>query len=240
MKTFMIVLLAAVTIILPSIVLGDESRKWPDVNPIYARETVLHFSYPFETHQMCEILTVNKKIAYLLDCHLGHYFSWEYTYGPDFDCRLRTEQPDTERYKFSDEFPALSYDNLLSTAPKQQGPQDTRGEFLWGLLQPNCARYPEYGRIRHFRLRGMELTLAIKHVEFGLRLKNDPLMDYRTNTITKLDLQVTVKQDPAALSPTAEWTRYAAPPLAHQQTKEGSHDDARDCSKVLVRHEGQP
>ena len=40
----------------------------------------------------------------------------------------------------------------------------TRGQFSWDQLVGDCGDYPEYGRVRHFRLRGFELTLAVEDV----------------------------------------------------------------------------
>jgi hypothetical protein len=220
---------------LPSIALSDSSTKWPDIYPIAPGQIVFHFKYPFEAHHVTAIRTTDERVTYLLDCHLGPYGSWDYSYSPDFECRLSTEKPDTITYRYSDEFPAIPYDNLLSTPLKQFGPRETRGIFLWGELQPNCAKYPEYGRIRHFRLRGMELTLEVKNVKFGPRLKDDPLLTYRKDAIIKLDLEVTAKQDTSALLPTAESTKYLAPPLARPWNGKEPYDDTRNCSKVLER-----
>ncbi len=229
------IILVAMIFLLPSIAVSDSSTKWPSIYPIAPGEVIFHFSYPFESRRGTTVRTVDEKVSYLLECSLGPYGSLEYNYSLDFECRLSTQQPDKITYKYNNEFPAIPYDNLLSTGPHSKGEWNNRGNFSWGELQPTCARYPEYGRIRHFKLRGIDLTLEIKDVKFGPRLKNDPLLTYRKNTITELTLEVTARQDLSALSPTAEPTKYLAPPLMYPQAR--PYDDSRNCDTVLTRGE---
>ncbi|MGO8987888.1 MAG: hypothetical protein ACLQGU_22820 [bacterium] len=231
-----VILIAMITII-PSSALSDSPTPWPNIQAIPPGEVIFHFSYPFETHADYAIFTTDKNVVYILDCQLGPYTSWEYIYSWDFECRLSTEKPDTVTHKYNDEFPAIPYDTLLSTDRERSGVWEGRGQFFWGELQPNCAQYPEYGRIRHFRLRGMELTLEVKNVKFGPRCKDDPFLTYRKETIIRLDLEVTARQDPSALSPVAEPSKYLNPPLKHPG--ETPYDDTRNCEKVLVRGKGK-
>jgi len=44
-------------------------------------------------------------------------------------------------------------------------PWHTRGQFQWQQLAGACGAYPEFGRVRHFILRGFELTLEAENVE---------------------------------------------------------------------------
>ena len=86
-------------------------------------------------------------------------------------------------------------------------PWHTRGQFHWGELLGACGEYPEYGRIRHFSLRGMQITLEARQVE----VKADQLDSFV--------LHVTFKNDDEALS------RHALrPPYMHPQ---GSCEEVR-------------
>jgi hypothetical protein len=62
-------------------------------------------------------------------------------------------------------------------------PWHTRGQFHWDELVGACGNYPEYGRVRHFRLRGFELTLEardpqmrdgrLEHLTFAISLRSN-------------------------------------------------------------------
>jgi len=64
----------------------------------------------------------------------------------------------------------------------------TRGQFRWPDLIGVCGNYPEFGRVRHFRLRGMEITLTASGISlddghlssFALRIQVRNARDART------------------------------------------------------------
>ena len=78
-------------------------------------------------------------------------------------------------------------------------------------LTGSCAKYPEYGALRHFRLRGFELTLTFGDVE----------VDKRGNP-TYFTLTVSLRRDARITSPQAEQTGYLTP-----------YKVGRTCEKVL-------
>jgi hypothetical protein len=63
-----------------------------------------------------------------------------------------------------------------------------------------CGRYPEYGAVRHFRLRGFELILEF--TEIAVDRKGNPAY---------FVLVISVRTDPTALSAEAEQTGYLTP-----------------------------
>ena len=64
----------------------------------------------------------------------------------------------------------------------------------------SCAKYPEYGALRHFRLRGFELTLYFGDVEVD-----------KTGNPTYFTLTVSLRRDASITSPQAEQPGYLTP-----------------------------
>ena len=52
----------------------------------------------------------------------------------------------------------------------------TRGQFRESELMGKCGDYPEYGRLRHFHLRGFVLTFEVLDVEFH---GEEPSFDFK-------------------------------------------------------------
>jgi hypothetical protein len=75
----------------------------------------------------------------------------------------------------------------------------------------DCANYPEYGRVRHFRLRGMELTLQISDLKISPNQYEPP----GGPKIQELYVDVFVKRDTSAASAIAEPPLYTKPPDCH-------------------------
>jgi hypothetical protein len=76
-----------------------------------------------------------------------------------------------------------------------------RGLIVPDQLVGKCSEYPEWGAVRHFRLRGMELTLRMKN----LVRKKDQGQPMRSDAgpLARFDLQVVVRPDPTATSAVA-------------------------------------
>lgn len=70
--------------------------------------------------------------------------------GP-FACRLSAENKRFSEQTLLAESPDFSY-------------WHTRGRFSFRELEEPCGSYPEYGRVRHFELRGFKLTLSISNI----------------------------------------------------------------------------
>lgn len=78
-----------------------------------------------------------------------------------------------------------------------------------------CGKYPEYGNLRHFRLRGFELTLHFINIKLGKDA--EPI---------KFDVEVTVHPDANITSSYTEQTGYLTP------YKKGC-----SCNKILKGNE---
>ncbi len=76
----------------------------------------------------------------------------------------------------------------------------TRGQYHFAELLGKCGDYPEFGRLRIFKLRGFRLMLTVSDV------KTRPSGD-----ITYFDFGVSLKADKSAIGPIAERPDYFSP-----------------------------
>ncbi len=106
--------------------------------------------------------------------------------------------------------------NLLDS-DGSNGPYQTRGRIAGEDLVGACADYPEYGRVRHFRLRGFELTVSFSDIE-----PSSPKPDRAEYAIMHLAL----KRRPKARTAWAEQSGYLSPRRAAYLFHE------RRCMKV--------
>jgi len=124
-----------------------------------------------------DITSVKGAPLYRLECHSAGNSPEpaSFDYSGDFECRLSTvgglEQ----------------YSTLLTEDAHQSRDWESRGRFFSAQLRGSCARIPEFGAIRDFKLRGMKLTLQIL----------DPVFTVG-GQLTSLKLTVTVRSDPSA------------------------------------------
>jgi hypothetical protein len=199
--------------------------RWPSVSPV-AR------TFHFVDHQQPEARLIIRAPGgeglYLLECYLNAYErpDPQFDYSGAFECRLISTTPAMNE----------GYSTLLTDQTHPTRDWESRGRFLLQEITGQCATYPEWGAVRHFRLRGMALTLAVSNVkvEAGSRVRNQP---WGVDRIQSLDLNVDVAADPRALPPVSEPTRYAEPPYAHPDNPE---DLSRDCGKALFRSDEMP
>jgi hypothetical protein len=75
----------------------------------------------------------------------------------------------------------------------------SRGQFQWKDLLGACGDYPEYGRVRTFRLRGLKLTLTASNVVAS------------ADDLRSFDLTVSIVPDPTAIRAQAERPDYLDP-----------------------------
>lgn len=76
----------------------------------------------------------------------------------------------------------------------------SRGQYHGNDLFGECGRYPEFGTLRHFRLRGMKITLSAENIV--VRQHND---------VTRFTLHVRVEPDPSAHTANAERPGFLPP-----------------------------
>jgi hypothetical protein len=115
-------------------------------------------------------------------------------------------------------FAAESQIDLLEDGVDPYSRMD-RAQILADQLNGKCASYPEWGAVRHFRLRGFELTLKASNAELVRG-------DFRDHAIKKVKLQVSVRPDSSATSPIAEPSKYIDWSFLPQY---------KGCDQILVR-----
>jgi hypothetical protein len=117
------------------------------------------------------------------------------------ECRSSGNSPEPASFDYSGDFECkLSsvgglepYSTLLTEDAHQSRDWESRGRFFSAELRGDCARIPEFGATRHFKLRGMKLTLQALDAVFTER-----------GNLSSLKLAVTVRPDPHARRPIAE------------------------------------
>jgi len=210
-------ILAVFALLLFSVCIGQASiEAWPIVVPL---KQSMVFPDARKAEARFTIVSGEGKLLYLMECHTSAYEGDpDFDYSGDFECRLTS--------KYSKEV----YSTLLTDNPQQRRDWQSRGRFLAEELVGKCADYPEYGRVRHFRLRGMKLTLAMSDLKFkanngkGGREQRPQLNSFR------FDIQV--EPDSTAKSAIAEPAPFAEPPRTHP---ENPKDTALNCEVVKSR-----
>ena len=188
---------------------------WPDIVPL---EASVYFADASKASSQFKILDPKGKPLYILDCRNWRMASGsDFDYSGDFECRL------TSTY-------TRDPTNTLLSEPQHTKSWESRGRVLGNELVDKCANYPEYGRVRHFRLRKMKITFSFDELSF--KPFENPYRP-KTNKVEFQSLRFTlrVEHDPTALSAIAEPAPFAYPPSAHS---EDPNDLSLKCD-VLIK-----
>lgn len=212
-----LIVLALMTVYEPSLAGNKNTTKWPQISPV---KKSFYFKESSAKEAKLKIVGLNGQSLYLLECYLGHHEDPDFDYSGDFECRL------TPLYSKENEV----YSTLLTDDPKQSRDWESRGRFLVEEIMGKCAEYPEYGILRHFRLRGMTLTLHIK--EFNLEPISGDMNVKKKPIIRDLNLDVIVTPDQNALSTIAEKVKYVEPPYIHPEKQ---NDFSKNCDHVMIK-----
>ena len=128
------------------------------------------------------IKSVTDVPLYELRCHsAGYTGDPDFDYSGDFECRLLS----VGRHE--------TYSTLLTEDIHQSRDWESRGRFFSPGLRGPCARVPQFGATRTFRLRGFRLTLQVMDPIFSISEK-----------LESLKLRVVVRPDPSAQRAIAE------------------------------------
>jgi len=157
--------------------LGSES--YPAIRPL---ERTIVVSDVAKADVSLDIESTGGVHVYHMQCHAAGYTGDpDFDYSGDFECRLSlVGQGNT-------------YSTLLTEDAHQSRDWESRGRFFAADVRGVCARIPEFGATRSFKLRGMDLTLAITDQKFTGDEK-----------LSSLKLAVTVRTDPHAQRAIAE------------------------------------
>ena len=205
----------------------EVTPRWPAVKPV---SEIYHFSDASPAVVNLIIRSVDDTPLYQLRCiplFEGPHHSIEV-----LECYLNSPH--------SDDDPEAS---LLNEDPLDRAAWHSRGEIRASELAEACGDYPEYGRVRNFRFRGMKLTLKLSQVELisipnptpSQRGKPErPLM----HAFRQFRLAVKVEPDPNAVSSIAEPPSFARPPYAPKNPSDP--DDpvgfSASCETIIPAH----
>jgi hypothetical protein len=163
--------------------LGTPRQSWSEAYPAVKeiRRSFL-ISSVANTNVSLDIDSENGKPLYHLQCHTAGYTGDpDFDYSGDFECRLSIiGEPN-------------SFSTLLTENARQSRDWESRGRFFAIALRDPCARIPEFGASRNFKLRGMGMNLQITDSTFT-----------EAGKLKSLKLTVAVRHDPMARRPIAE------------------------------------
>jgi hypothetical protein len=151
--------------------------------------------------------------VYRLQCHSAEYSGddHDFAYSGDFECRLSSAGNRD------------GYSTLLTEDAHQSRDWESRGRFFAKSLRGSCASIPDFGAVRKFKLRGMDLTLKIIDPKFA-----------PDGTLQSLKLSVEVRPDASASRPIAAVVPLPKGPIP---SKCKIKEDFMDFSSVKEGHD---
>jgi hypothetical protein len=171
------------------------SSGWPNIVPL--RESAV-FTEGVAASADWTIRGAEGKPLYRIACHTsGYEQDPDFVYSGDFECRLAS--------LYSRE----AQSTLFTDNPQQSRDWESRARFLAEELVGKCSSYPEFGSVRHFRLRGMRITLSV--TDFVLdTVQQEEAPGHRLG-LKSFRFQLAVERDPRAVSALAEPVPYVEP-----------------------------
>jgi hypothetical protein len=150
--------------------------QWPVVR---AMSGTKHFKEASSAALIVAIESSAGSPAYTLECHAGSFEgNSDFNYSGLFHCRLQSVSS-------KDTLPSLLFEK-----PHPSSDWEGRARFLLGEVLGDCAKVPDWGAIRTFRLRQMNIQLSISDVSL------DQLgQDFKVRSFT---FSYDVSPDPAA------------------------------------------
>ena len=194
-----------------------EADNWPVILPLEEKQTYLRSGNGGDTPFIAVVKNVTGVPSYKLECHNGDYDDTsDFNYSGDFQCYLFALK-DGQRSSY----------NLLAN-PYQATVSDwfNRGRMFADQISEQCGGFAEYGRIRHFRLRGMVVTFRFDDLEWF------PFKQFNRVRLRKFTFRVSFVPDKNALTEVAEAVSVAIPPKACYPIPEKSLDNL--CFRMQI------
>jgi hypothetical protein len=177
-----------------------QPNGWPIIQRLHKTQAFVNPGQGTEDSPFLALIKDSANVpVYKLDCHNGNYENdGEINFSADFQCAL-----------FALKGSALASGNLLAANSRNEQSTDwwNRGRMRSAQLRGECLAYPEYSTDRHFKLRGMLITLLFDSIEWSARKdqQSHPLLG-------KFTFSFDVIPDKTAISPRAELIVGPAPP----------------------------
>ena len=173
---------------------------WPVIQPIHAEYSYVRPDKPGEDVPfLAYLLDTQGGKLYRFECHAGGYHddSYDMDFSGDLQCVLFPYKIDT-----------VSAVNVLAaeTRAEQRNDRHNRGRILAAQLQGRCLDFPEYSTLRHFQLRGMDVTMTIRDMAWEGTGKS--------RVLTRFTVVLDAVPDDEAKSPYAEPAPEPAPSKA--------------------------
>jgi len=170
-----------------------EAHTWPKIHEV---EKTIHVDNPDSPTVGLELVVKGSdgRDLYRIACHSGNYEP--HNDSEDYSGLIQCYVEST----YSKE----SVSNLLTDTYNQVSDWHNRGRFISQHLESPCSDVPEWGRLRHFRLRGMEITLAISNAKFAPTGASTP-------HVASYDFEVIVRPMPGATGAIAEPVKIPQP-----------------------------
>jgi hypothetical protein len=189
-------------VLMSAIVLLAQASKWPVIRSLEAKRVYINPGKESSDTPFVALIRDSGGVpTYKLECHNGNYDDeLEINFSGDFQCAL-----------FAVKGKTLVSGNLLAANTKNEMSTDwwNRGRMRSAQLRGECLKYPEYSTARHFKLRGMLLTLSFTDVGWGSAKdqQNNPV-------IGKFTFTANAVPDPTAKSSRADEVEGPAPPTS--------------------------
>ena len=162
-----------------SVAAARASAEWPE---IVGESQSFHIASPASQPPVDMVVhDVHGKVVYRLRCGSFDTPIKDFAFSGDFECYLQTVPPNYSRAS-----------SLFAEKSPESGDWQTRARFLATEVQPPCDRIPDFGAIRHFSLRGMDITLSMSNIRFTTEENRLRLRSF--------DFKISVRPDAAAKS----------------------------------------
>lgn len=166
---------------------GASAPKWPEIKEAKGEVHVIYVANAEPNGLELAITAPGGTPLYMLTCHnFDHVGGGDLTYSGLMQCYLFPWQ----RY--------IGQRNLLDDDTSRPSFQ-SRARFAKEHVMPDCSGFAEWGAVRHFWLRGMVLTLALRNLTFS-RDPDDP-QNLRVETF---DFEAKVQRYPGAMGERAQ------------------------------------
>ena len=179
-------LLALLTSLVP---LSLFVTNWPVVQPFHDERTI-SLEDPTRDTAWVFMIQTNGPVTYHVECHTGEYEGTSLlniNYSGTYQCTMSAKKGEE----------VTSWNLFADDTPEQQtSDENNRGRLLDDNLRDSCADFPEYGAVRHFRLRGFLLTMRFRDLKWSSASSNSRL--------TRFTIAIDVRPEPSAQSPMAE------------------------------------
>lgn len=145
-------------VLMPAVFLLARASKWPVIQRLEEKRVFMNPGQNNADTPFVALIKDNSGVpVYKLECHNGNYEDEsEMNFSGDFQCALFAYNGTT---RVSGNLLAANTRNELSTD------WWNRGRMRSAQFRGECLKYPEYSTARHFKLRGMLLTLRFTDVQ---------------------------------------------------------------------------